>query len=310
MKNMKNLLFVIVIIMASAGAHGQPSFRKPLLTPALMKCPSVYPINVGIKGGVANDNMLYSAINNAKSHAVFSIDGGLAIEWEYLRNVSIGLDAMYASRGTKKSFKTEFLLDYSTSDFAYYDYSSRLRGIEVFLPISFYKDIYFPEDITFLRNSLSKVYIFAGPELYIPVSGKMDWIRYYGDGTVYCEYHVDATKASVRDYYYGFGVGVGFWYKNFHSIALWDKKRPVNTFSITKVDFSCFIESNSLSKQEMAEVVEHVYGWGDLEHETLGKRYGLVFKITGTVLLPVRHKPSGSCSGIGKSNTSLYKTKY
>lgn len=302
MKNIRNILFVITMIMASTMAYSQPSFRRPLATSSLMRYPSVHPFNVGVKGGIASDNMLYSAFNTAKNHALFSIDGGITVEWECTQHVSMGLDVMYSSRGTKKSFKTEFLLDYSTSDFAFYDYSANLRGIEVFLPVLFYKDVYFPENMTFVRNSLSKMYLFVGPELYVPMSGNMDWKRYYSDGTVYCEYHVDATTASIRDYYYGLGFGIGFWHKEFHSFTMWSNKRPINAFSITKVDFSCFIESNSLSKQEMEEVVGHVYGWGDLEHETLGKRYGLVLKVSGTVLFPIKNKPSSSCHGVGSFN--------
>ena len=57
----------------------------------------------------------------------------------------------------------------------------------------------------------------------------------------------------------------------------------------------------------MDEVVENVYGWGDLQHETLGKRYGLVFKVTGTFLLPIRRKPSDSCYGIGSKVARTYK---
>jgi len=311
MRHAKFILLVITIVVASTMAFGQPSFRRSLSTPTLMKCPGVYPVNVGVKGCFVHHNMLYSAFHTAKNYANLSVDGGLTIEWECSQNVSVGLDAIYATRGTKKSFKTEFLLNYSTSDFAYYDYSARLRGIEVFLPITFYKEVHFLEDMTSLRNSSSKVYLFVGPELYVPVNGNLDWKRYYSDGTIYSEYHLEATQTTVRVCFYGLGFGIGFWHKNYHSFALRDKNRPINTFSIVKVDFSCFLESNSLSKQEMEETVEHVYGWGDLEHETLGKRYGLVFKISGTVMFPVKHKPSNACSGIGaKNKRGSYRSKY
>ena len=297
MRSAKFILLLVAIVEAATMTYGQPSFRKPLQAPALMKYPNTIPVNIGIKGSFVEDNMVYSALNTDKNRLLFSVDGGVAVEWECSQNISVGMDVMYASRGTKKSFKTEFLLNYSESDFAYYDYTAKLRGVEVFLPFSIYKDVYFPEDITFLRNSLSKVYVFAGPELYVPTSGSMDWERYYGDGTVYCEYHVDASKTTIRDFYYGLGVGFGFWHKDYHSIG--NKRHSFNTFTISKIDFSCFLESNTLSKREMEESVEHVYAWGDLEHEELGKRFGLVFKVTGTVLLPVKYKPSDSCYGIG-----------
>ena len=302
MKNNKFILLLIAIVVITTITYGQPSFRKPLDSPALMKYPSTLPINIGVKGCFVGNNMIYSALHTAKNHLLFSIDGGIAVEWVCSQSISVGMDVLYSSRGTKKSFKTEFLLNYSDSDFAYYDYSARLRGVEVFLPVSIYKDVYFPEDITFLRNSLSKVYLFVGPELYVPMSGNMDWKRYYSDGTVYCEYHVNASKTTIRDFYYGLGVGIGFLHKEFHSIG--NNRHSFNTFTITKIDFSCFLESNTLSKREMEESVEHVYAWGDLEHEELGKRFGIVFKVTGTILLPVKYKPSDSCYGIGaKSKT-------
>ena len=297
MKNTKFILLLIIIVEVTTITYGQPSFKKPLGDPALMKYPSAWPIHIGFKGCIAENNMIYSALHTAKSHLVFSADGGIAIEWGCSQNISVGMDVMYSSRGTEKLFKTEFLLNYSDSDFAYYEYSARLRGVEVFLPVSVYKDVYFPEDITFLRNSLSKVYLFVGPELYVPMFGNMDWKRYYSDETVYCEYHVNASKTTIRDFYYGLGFGVGFWHKDYHSIG--NKRHSFNTFSISKIDFSCFLESNTLSKREMEESVEQVYAWGDLEHEELGKRIGLVFKVSGTILLPIKNKPSDSCYGIG-----------
>lgn len=277
--------------------YGQPSSKKSLTTPAIMKYPSALPIHIGVKGCLVDNNWVYCALNTARNRLLISIDGGIAVEWECSQRISVGMDVLYSSRGTKKSFKTEYLLNYSDSDFAYYDYSARLRGIEVFLPISYYWDYYFPEDITFLRNGLSKVYAFIGPELYVPMSGNMDWKRYYSDGTVYCEYHVGASKTTIRDYYYGVGFGVGFWHKDFHSIG--NNKHLFNTFSISKLDFSCFIESNTFSIREMEKSVEHVYAWGDLEHEELGERFGLVFKVSGTFFLPVKYKLLDSCHGIG-----------
>ena len=295
-KEMKRTLFTLLLVFSFiAISNGQPVHERPIAASSFMKYPSVTPINVGVKGSLVSDFMLYSALNTAKTHPLFSVDGGLAMEWECLSFFSVGLDVLYASRGTKKTFKTEYLINYQTSDFAYYDYSARIRGIEIFVPLTVYKEVYYPENITFLRNSISKVYLFVGPELYVPLRGNMDWKRYYSDGTVYSEYHVEATKTSIRDYCYGIGFGMGYWHKDFHSVYLRNRKRSISTFSISKIDLSCFLESNSLSKPEMDEAVENVYGWGDLEHETLGRRYGLVLKLTGTFLLPIKYKPSDSC---------------
>ena len=178
MKTVKHKLLVILMAVITTMAFGQPSYKRSLTTSSLMKYPSVFPINVGVKGSIVDNSMLYSAVNTAKTRLLFSLDGGVAVEWECMRNFSMGLDVMYSSRGTRKSFKTEFLLNYLESDFAYYDYSAKLRGVEVFLPFTIYKDVHFPEDITFFRNSMSKVYLFVGPELYVPLSGHMDWERY------------------------------------------------------------------------------------------------------------------------------------
>lgn len=293
---MKRTSFTLLLVFCViAISYGQPVYKKAIVASSFVKYPSVTPINVGVKGSLVSNFMLYSALNTAKSHPLFSVDGGLAMEWECLRFFSVGLDVSYASRGTKKAFKTEYLIDYHTSDFAYYDYSARIRGLEIFVPLTIYKDVYYPENITFLRNSMSKVYLFVGPELYIPLSGNMDWKRYYSDGSVYSEYHIEATKTSIRDYCYGLGLGFGYWHKEYHTFYSRKSMRSFSTFSISKIDFSCFLESNSLSKPEMDEIVGNVYGWGDLEHESLGKRFGLVFKLTGTFLLPIRYKPSDSC---------------
>lgn len=299
LKMRKTVAILGLVFIAVAATFGQPSHRRSPVAPSLLRYPSVTPIHIGVKGSVVNNTMVYTALHSAQTPPLIMVDGGVAFEWSCFEHLSVGLDVTYASRGTRKTFKTEFLTNYQTSDFAHYDYRAKLRGIEGFLPISVYLDVHLPEDFTSFRNGLSKVYLFAGPEVYLPLSGSMDWKRYYSDGTIYSQYHVDATKASFTDYCYGFGVGIGFWHKDYHSFLIGKKNRPVNTFTISKIDFSCFIENNTFSASEMAGTVGNVYGWGDLEHETLGKRYNLVFKLNATILLPIKKKPSGSCSGIG-----------
>jgi hypothetical protein len=304
MKNARLYLLLFLASFVGLAAEGQPAYKSPLGLGSAAHLPCTFPITVGVKGIMSDNYMLYDAIKTAINKPSLSTGGGITVEWEYMKNFSVGLDVLCSARGAKKSFRTVFLLNYTTADFAFYDYEAFLRGVEVFVPLYYYKDVHFRENLTSMCNSNSKVYLFGGPELFIPIKGQMNWKRYYSDGTIYSQYHVDATRSTVRDYFGGLAFGVGFWHKEFYNCGslFSPRKRCVDSYYIMKLDLSCIVDGNTFSEKEMKEEVENMYGWGDLDHETLGRRYGLNFRITATFLLPVRYKPSDACYGVIRSN--------
>lgn len=313
MKNIKLYLLFIFVNAIVLAVEGQPAYKRPLRPDSPYHHPHVIPVSVGVKGFVSDNYMLYDAVKTAINKPSLSTGGGITVEWEYKKNFSVGLDVLYSARGARKSFRTVFLLNYTTADFAFYDYEAFLRGVELFVPFSYYKDVYFRKNLASMRESSTKLYFFGGPELFVPIKGQMDWKRYYSDGTIYSQYHVEANENTIREFFGGLVLGVGLWHKELYNCrSLMSHKKcysNVGTYYVMKLDLSCIVDGNTFSKKEMKEDVENVYGWGDLDHETLGRRYGLNFKVSATILLPIRNRRSDVCYGSLQNIRNTYKSK-
>lgn len=310
MKKARLYLLLFLASFVGLGAEGQPAYKRPLGLGSAAHLPCTFPITVGVKGFVSDNYMLYDAVKTAINKPSLSTGAGITVEWEYKKDFSVGLDVLYSARGARKSFRTVFLLNYTTADFAFYDYEAFLRGVEVCVPFYYYKNVYFRKDLTTMRESSTKLYFFGGPELFVPIKGEMDWKRYYSDGTIYSQYHVEANENTIREFFGGLVLGVGLWHKELYNCrSLMSHKKSysdVGTYYVMKLDLSCIVDGNTFSKKEMKEEVENVYGWGDLDHETLGRRYGLNFKVSMTILLPIRNRRADACYGSFQNITNTY----
>lgn len=313
MKNVRLYLLLFLANFIALVVEGQPANKRPPKSDSSIRFPGAIPVTVGIKGFVSDNYMLYDAVKTAINKPLLSTGAGITVEWEYKKDFSVGLDVLYSARGSRKSFRTVFLLSYTTADFAFYDYEAFLRGVEVFVPFSYYKDVYFRKDLASMRESSTKLYFFGGPELFVPIKGQMDWKRYYSDGTIYSQYHVGANENTIRECFGGLVLGVGLWHKELYNCrSLLSHRKSysdVGTYYVMKLDLSCIIDSNTFSKKEMKEEVENVYGWGDLDHETLGRRYGLNFRVTATILLPIQNRRADACYGNSQNIKNTYNSK-
>ena len=81
--------------------------------------------------------MLYSSVSKAILSPYLAPTAGLAMEWNTMRRVSVGLDASYAMRGSNEVFATEFLTSYSATTFARVNYAMRMNAVEVRIPVTY-----------------------------------------------------------------------------------------------------------------------------------------------------------------------------
>ena len=213
--------------------------------------------------------MVYSAVTKSKLTPYLAPTFGLAAEWNTMQRVSIGLDASYAMRGTNEVFATEFLTSYSSTTFARVNYTMAMNGIEVRIPISYY--LGYGENV--------RPYLFVAPRFDLWLNGNAKWERTYDNNSYQpVVYETELTDATNMPYDISAMAGVGLCGR----VLI----KKIQFFVKLDVSYGISLLSN-FSQHEVNEDVEF-QGWGDIEHETLGKRYLQNAEARLTLLMPLR----------------------
>lgn len=253
----------------------QAQYAKPLRDQHYA-CRNNGAISLGVTGGYGANDMVYSAIRSSKLRPWLAPIFGLAMEWNTMRRVSIGLDALYAMRGTHEILTSEFLTSFTTTAMTTVDYTMRMNGIEFRLPITYY--------LGYGENY--RPYLFVAPRLDVWMKGDLRWERSYSDHlypTV--TYQCDLDQATVAPFDLSAMAGIG----------LCGKFMPKRTRFFVKAELaygiSVLSNFSSLEKQEKAVF----QGWGDILHETLGTRRLQNIEARLTILLPLRKHLKDAC---------------
>lgn len=254
--------------------HAQ--FAKPLKNRNYI-CRNTGSIGVGITGSFAANDFMYTAVSKSILSPYLAPTFGLAVEWNTMRRVSIGLDASYAMRGANEVFATEFLTNYTTSTFARVHYTMAMNGVEVRLPITYY--IGYGESI--------RPYVYVAPRFTLWLNGNVKWERTYDDNSYApLVYESELNNATITPYDLSAVAGVG----------LCSRILIKRTQFFVKFDLSYgFGVLSNFSQHEVAEEVEF-QGWGDIEHETLGNRYLQNVEARLTLSVPLRKFLKDACA--------------
>ena len=240
-------------------------------------CRNTGSLSVGITGSFAANNMIYSAVSKSTLTPYLAPTFGLAAEWNTMRRVSIGLNASYAMRGTNEVFATEFLTNYTTSTFARVHYTMAMNGVEIRMPITYY--IGYGENI--------RPYLYVAPRFILWLNGNVKWERTYDDESYTpLVYESELNKAIIAPFDFSAVAGVG----------LCSRFLIKRTQFFLKFDLSYGISvMSNFSQHEMDEDVAF-QGWGDIEHEALGKRYLQNVEARLTLLMPLRKLLKDACA--------------
>ena len=251
-------------------------YAKPLKSGNAV-CMNTSSFSIGITGSFAANDMFYTTVAKSALVPYLAPTAGLAIEWNTMNHFSLGLDVSYAMRGTHEAFATELLTSYSTTDVARVDYDLALNGIEVRIPIFYY--------IGYSENLLP--YLFVAPRVGIWINGNAQWQRTYDNGSFQpVGYQVELTQAMINPYDLGLVGGFGLCCR-----TMLGRSRL-----FVKFDLSYGMSAlSNFSQAEVKETAEFL-GWGDIAHETLGKRYLRNVEARLTVLLPFRKHLKDACS--------------
>lgn len=272
---MKKLIFILALGLLSVVSM-RAQFAKPLKNRNFV-CRNTGSLSMGLTGSFAANDMWYSAVNKSVLTPYLAPTFGVALEWKTMQRIAVGLDASYAMRGTKEAFATEFMTSYSSTTFARVNYVMTLNGIEIRIPVSCYLD--YGENV--------RPYLFVAPRFDLWLNGNARWERTYDDNSYQpLVYETELTKATVMPFDVSAVAGVG----------LCSRFLVSRTQFFVKFDLSYGI--SVLSNFSQHEVDEDVtfQGWGDIEHETLGKRYLQNVEARLTLLMPLRKSLKDACA--------------
>ena len=272
---MRKCVFILVFSLFSVvSLHAQ--FARPLKNRNYL-CRNTSSLSVGVIGSFAANDMVYSAVTKSKLTPYLAPTFGLAAEWNTMQRVSIGLDASYAMRGTNEVFATEFLTSYSSTTFARVNYTMAMNGIEVRIPISYY--LGYGENV--------RPYLFVAPRFDLWLNGNAKWERTYDNNSYQpVVYETELTDATNMPYDISAMAGVGLCGR----VLI----KKIQFFVKLDVSYGISLLSN-FSQHEVNEDVEF-QGWGDIEHETLGKRYLQNAEARLTLLMPLRKHLKDACA--------------
>lgn len=280
---MRKCVFILVFSLFSVvSLHAQ--FARPLKNRNYL-CRNTSSLSVGVTGSFAANDMVYSAVTKSKLTPYLAPTFGLAAEWNTMQRVSIGLDASYAMRGTNEVFATEFLTSYSSTTFARVNYIMAMNGIEVRIPISYY--LGYGENV--------RPYLFVAPRFDLWLNGNAKWERTYDNNSYQpVVYETELTDATNMPYDISAMTGVGLCGR----VLI----KKIQFFVKLDVSYGISLLSN-FSQHEENEDVEF-QGWGDIEHETLGKRYLQNAEARLTLLMPLRKHLKDACAFEQKTKKS------
>ena len=272
MKKRYLLLMLFLVSVASL----QAQFAKPLKNKN-STFRNTSPFSVGLTGSYAANDMVYTEVSKSILTPYHAPTVGVALEWNTMHRVSVGLDASYAMRGSNEVFATEFLTGYSSSNFARVNYTMTMNGVEARLPITYY--------LGYGENM--RPYLYVAPRFDLWLNGNLRWERTYDDGSYDpVVYETELTKANIQPYDISAMVGVG----------LCSRLKLQKTQLFLKFDLSYGLSVLGNFSPFETEYQVEFQGWGDIEHETLGQRYLQNVEARLTLLMPLRKHLKDACA--------------
>ena len=267
---------ILLLLGCFSVASVEAQFAKPLKHKVVGQR-EVSPFSIGVTGSLSANDMIYNAVDKSKLTPYLAPTFGLAAEWNVMNGIALGLDASYAMRGTNDVFATEFLTSYTTTTFARVKYTMNMNGVEIRIPITYYIG----------RGEVVKPYVYVAPRFNLWLNGNVIWERTYDDESYPpIVYESELNKATIAPFDLGAVAGLG----------LCGRISMGHSQAFVKFDLSYGISAlSNFSQQEVDETV-NFQGWGDIEHETLGKRHLHNLEARLTLLMPLRKPLKGACA--------------
>jgi len=281
----KTLILLIFCLLVCVQTSAQ--FAKPLRKEHQI-CRNTSAWSLGVTGSFAANDMIHTAVKTSALKGYFAPTFGFAAEYNGFKWISVGLNASYAMRGTNEETATVFLTSFTSTTSARVNYQMRLNGLELSLPVTLYLS----------SSDTWRPYVYVAPRLSLWMNGNVHWERTYDDGSypplVY-DTTLNRSMARPIDVSVVGGVGVcrRIMMRRTQMFVKFDVSYGIsvlNTFSQKEADAAAQTAGASGGNTFV------FYGWGDIEHETLGKRYLQNVEARLTFMLPLRKHLKDACA--------------
>lgn len=301
--------FIFLLSFLLLGSTAQAQFKKPLQSASSKVNSSEAKYNIGISGGLNSTYWLHTGGTKTPYNEPFNfgIVGGLAVERMLTKSSSISLEGYYAMRNLQLNYNVLNFPDSFTENNNYY------RQLDVD-----YQEINVQAPFTYYFSSGNiRPYVFIGPRVSVPLSGKMIWqktkIEDYGTENQHLNESygsVDTVEMSAQNTWQwniGLVAGAGMMCKlnvgNYYFLIKADVSAHAALAYFTFTNDSPYIHAsllNSFTYEEREGLSQNVIGAGYIDPYLLGMRFNTDATAKITLMFPLKKQLQGACMRWGE----------
>ena len=305
---MKKASFILFLAFVLIGSTANAQFNKPLQSASSRVNTSEARYNIGISGGLNSTYWFHfgGTKTRYKEPFNFGILGGLTVERMLNKNMSISLEGFYAMRNMQLNYEIHnFPVSLGMGPEHNKDYYRQLdvdyTEINVQAPFTYY-----------FSNSTIRPYVFVGPRVSVPMSGKMIWKKAeIVNGQQSSTWtSVDTVGISAQNMWqWNIGVvgGAGVMFKlnvgNYYFLIKADASAHASLayflVNINPFDVHASV-INSFTHEETSGTSQNVVGAGYIDPYLLGTRINTDATVKVTLLFPLKKQLQGACMRWGE----------
>lgn len=289
---MKKAYFLILTVILLGSTSVQAQFNKPLQTRSQFYSNEAQ-YNIGIIGGATMTQWFHIGGTNTKYQHPFNfgIVGGLTLERKIQRNVSVGIEGLYAMRNTQLNYEVLNLpVSLTDSKDFYRQLDAEYQEVDVQIPLTYY----------FGQGNILP-FVYVAPRFTLPLSGKLKWqkkeiLNYGTENQSYNESSavydtLSMSAQNMRPWNIGLAAGVGVLFKiNFS-----------NYYFLIKADASAHSTAvNSFSQDEINGSSTNVIGASYIDPYLLSYRLNTDVTARITIMFPLKKQLKGACMRWGE----------
>lgn len=301
---MKKPIILILIALFFGANTANAQFNKPLQSPNSKVNSSEARYNVGIVGGLNTTRWFHSGGTRTAYHQPFNfgIIGGLSVERLLNKSTSISLEGYYAMRNLQLNYEVlNFPSQLNVNENFYRQLDVDYQEINVQALFTYY----------FSKSNL-RPYVFVGPRVSVPMSGKMIWqrtkIEEYGTASQHLSTNgadidtVDFSAQNTWQWNLGVVAGAGIMYKlnvgNYYFLIKADISAHASLAYFTILNESPYVHAsllNSFTYEEQQGTSQNVVGAGYIDPYLLGMRFNTDAAVKITLMFPLKKQLQGAC---------------
>lgn len=305
---MKKASFIFFLAFVLIGSTANAQFNKPLQSASSRVNTSEARYNIGLSGGLNSTYWFHfgGTKTRYKEPFNFGILGGLTVERMLNKNMSISLEGFYAMRNMQLNYEIHnFPVSLGMGPEHNKDYYRQLdvdyTEINVQAPFTYY-----------FSNSTIRPYVFVGPRVSVPMSGKMIWKKAeIVNGQQSSTWtSVDTVGISAQNMWqWNIGVvgGAGVMFKlnvgNYYFLIKADASAHASLayflVNINPFDVHASV-INSFTHEETSGTSQNVVGAGYIDPYLLGTRINTDATVKVTLLFPLKKQLQGACMRWGE----------